>query len=208
MYGDTNMTTESKPWEIWTENEAAKLARLWRKPGHRGGRHWLLIKRSADQIDDGSVLDVGCGHGHLYALIKDRVTDYLGIDTSEPQLNIAREFFTGEKDKFQYGSIYELEDYPMFDTVACVSVVVHLPDPHDELIQALWSKARKSLVIETWKGKKSTIRSQRRPEKKFCILHWKPDEEYEQMFAELPDVKEIIKDDFDRRSTIFKLIRK
>lgn len=199
---------ETKPWEIWDENEAAKLARLWRKPGHRGGRHWLLIKRSADLIDDGSVLDVGCGHGHLYALIMDRVTNYVGIDTSKPQLDIARKSFENEGDKFQYGSIYELEAYSMFDTIACVSVVVHLPNPHDELIQSLWAKARKSLVIETWKGKEPTIRNQQRGEGKFCILHWKPDEEYERIFAELPNVKEVIKDDFDRRSTIFKLIRK
>lgn len=76
------------------------------------------------------VLDVGCGFGRLYGLLKDLPAgqagvSYIGVDQSEEQLKIAREMFP-EAD-FQH---VDMEQLPFpdasFDIVYCIAALHHL----------------------------------------------------------------------------------
>ena len=91
-----------------------------------------------------TVLDVGCGLGHLYYALKGKVTEYLGIDSSPHMLEKAREYFP-EAD-FRHGDIHDLSPFPQADTVYSVSLLIHLPSI-EEPIQQLWDKTLKRCVI-------------------------------------------------------------
>jgi SAM-dependent methyltransferase len=101
-----------------------------------------------------SVLDIGCGCGHLYALIRwiawtealNRIK-YLGVDDSPEMLAFCHDAFP--EGKFELGDVYDLSGLPMFDTVCCLSVLLHLPDPWDKPLSELWGRAGKALVFNT-----------------------------------------------------------
>lgn len=73
------------------------------------------------------VLDLACGNGRLYLLLKDLSISYLGVDYSEELLKQAREKFP--ELEFKYG---EMTDIPVegreFDVVFCLAAFHHLPD--------------------------------------------------------------------------------
>ena len=147
-----------RKWEIWGKQQAEALASEWCNPSELqhdsslGGEdiHWNLTKKVYSLIEGESVLDVGCGMGHLFMLAKDRF-EYLGIDTSKAMLEKAREFFPKDEDKFQLGDAYDLSMLPNFDTVVATGVLLHLPDSQP-VIEQLWSKARICTIFATWVG--------------------------------------------------------
>lgn len=147
-----------RKWEIWDKKQAEALASGWRNPSdlqHNSSvseddRHWRLTQKVYSLIEGESVLDVGCGMGHLFILVKDRF-EYLGIDTSQGMLNKAREFFPENEDKFQLGDAYDLSMLPNFDTVVATGVLLHLPNS-EPVIEQLWSKARICTIFSAWIG--------------------------------------------------------
>lgn len=199
-----------REWEVWNVELADELHRLWGEPGHTTGRHWELLYRSATLIEGTTVLDVGCGQGHLYELIKSRGYDYLGIDNSEAMIAKAKSFFPEEEHRFQIGDIYDLSPYKQYDTVICISVLVHLPDPHDEAIRQLWDKTKHTLVMEIWPDKKPLCNKTwgySGEEDKYVIRNWKPLRDYYFIIADLPDVGKIERFFFDERSSLLRLTR-
>ena len=145
-------------WEIWDEKMVKQLASGWRNPADlqldfsssETDRHWRLTQKVHSLIEGESILDVGCGMGHLFILVKD-CFDYLGIDTSQAMLKTAREFFPEHQDKFQFGDAYDLSTLPTFDTVVATGVLLHLPDS-GPVIEQLWSKARRCTILSMWIG--------------------------------------------------------
>ena len=104
--------TRERPWAAWE-----RLARIVEEQGG-GGRP--------------SVLDLGCGNGRLGRFLAarwgDRL-DYLGLDASEPMLEIARAAAGGRflrRDLLAPGSLDELPEGP-FDLVAAFGLMHHLP---------------------------------------------------------------------------------
>jgi len=97
------------------------------------------------------VLDVGCGCAHLYALLASGVNPsvayYLGVDDSPVMLAFCGEAFP--EGRFQFADIYTLSSVGTFDTVCCLSVLLHLPDPWDKPIRELWDRTKKALVFNT-----------------------------------------------------------
>ncbi|GAI42487.1 unnamed protein product, partial [marine sediment metagenome] len=72
---------DKKSWEVWDDTQADKLVSLWGVPSkERKGRHQVLMKRVSELIVGGTVLDVGCGLGHLFRFLKKDVKSYLGVD--------------------------------------------------------------------------------------------------------------------------------
>jgi tRNA (uracil-5-)-methyltransferase TRM9 len=90
-------------------------------------RPWPALDVFNDYIKEGDrVLDIGCGNGRLLTVIGGKKIDYLGIDNSEPLIEIARHNYP--KRAFQVGDLIKLElDNQAFDIVLLVAVLHHIP---------------------------------------------------------------------------------
>jgi SAM-dependent methyltransferase len=93
-------------WRHWTADHAKQFLRT----GPEGKRH--LSRQTTLRLLDGmsSVLDVGCGTGVMFELIRDRQRelDYLGIDVTETFLDVARNLYPEDRQRFRRMSLYEL----------------------------------------------------------------------------------------------------
>jgi SAM-dependent methyltransferase len=87
-----------------------------------------------------SVLDVGCGAGVCYEVLAGvgLAARYVGVDSSEPSIEIARELYpTGD---FRIGNATTLADQfgvKSFDVVVVRHVLEHLPDFQPAMDQAI-----------------------------------------------------------------------
>lgn len=72
------------------------------------------------------VLDLGCGNGRLLEIFKDKNIDYIGIDSSEKLIEIAKKKYP--KAKFQKADALNLP-FPAnyFDKVYSIAVLHHIP---------------------------------------------------------------------------------
>jgi len=92
---------------------------------------WGELKKFDKYVKEGQqVLDVGCGNGRLYDLLKDKKVNYVGVDNSEEMIKHARERFEDQKTGciFEVGNILKL-NYPAesFDAVFAIAVLHHIP---------------------------------------------------------------------------------
>ena len=58
-----------------------------------------------------SILDVGCGNGVMFEMIRERRLDldYLGVDVTEKLLQVARQLFPADAHRFRQMSLYDLK---------------------------------------------------------------------------------------------------
>ncbi len=110
----------------------------------------FLFNRYIEKND--YVLDLGCGNGRFYELIKDR-TKYFGLDNSEELINLARKRYP-EAD-FKKGDALNIpfpDNY--FDKVFSVSVLHHIPSKklRKEFLKEAKRvlKPRGVLIITVW----------------------------------------------------------
>lgn len=91
------------------------------------------------------VLDLGCGNGRLFAILKDKNVDYLGVDNSEKLIEIAKKIHP--RAKFQVADALNLP-FPnnCFDKIFCIAVLHHIPS--DELRNQFISEAKRVLKPE------------------------------------------------------------
>jgi 2-polyprenyl-3-methyl-5-hydroxy-6-metoxy-1,4-benzoquinol methylase len=98
--------------------------------------------------DDGrvkSILDVGCGNGHIAHLLKCKGYDITGIDDSTQGINLAKEkfpnisFYNISIDDERLSSLFKNK----FDLLVAVEVLGHLYDP------AILFKVAKNLLKES-----------------------------------------------------------
>ena len=98
---------------------------------------WSGLVNIAKKIKkNDKILDVGCGNGRLLEIIGKKEIDYLGVDSSQELINIARQRFP--RNKFAVGDILDLGQIKDidFNYVFCVAVFHHLPG-RDLRIKAL-----------------------------------------------------------------------
>ncbi len=72
------------------------------------------------------ILDLGCGSGRFYKVLKDKSVDYFGIDFSEKLIEIAKRNYPGAR--FQVADVLNLpfpDNY--FDKVYSISVLHQIP---------------------------------------------------------------------------------
>ena len=127
-----------KIWERKKENQVN-----YHKKGTRAYEASKLI-RKCDNI-----LDVGCGDGALFHLVKDKCKAYYGTDISKTALNLI-------KDKKVHTKIVNLntEKLPfndnMFDYTVCLDVIEHVFDPLN-LVNELFrvTKPKGYVIIST-----------------------------------------------------------
>jgi len=207
----------NRRWEIWDKNLTNSIAKeRWLSPqaclegkGAKGGIHWQLIRQVASLVEGNSVLDVACGLGHLYILVKGK--EYLGIDNSESMIEKCREYFPQEKDFFQVGDAYDLNEYPRYDTVTAVGLLLHLPDP-EPVIKELWKKTLKCLILTAWIGDIELIKPTQ-IDTKMLIQRRDTKESLQRIFKMLKGLDHVEETPFQNPNQgesnyIFKLVRK
>ena len=93
----------------------------------------------AYDINDGLVLDLGCGTGTVTRLLSKKGYDMIGIDLSEDMLSVAR-----EKSEEEPGILYLCQDMREFELYGTVRAVVSLCDSINYLLS-------EDEVVETFK---------------------------------------------------------
>ncbi|MFA6918668.1 MAG: class I SAM-dependent methyltransferase [Patescibacteria group bacterium] len=92
---------------------------------------WHILDELRGFVQDGDrVLDLGCGNGRLAELFLDKNVSYLGVDSSEELIKIAREKFANKKNiKFEVGDIIKLDvtASQSFNLVFMLAVLHHIP---------------------------------------------------------------------------------
>lgn len=72
------------------------------------------------------VLDLGCGNGRYYQALEDKEVNYIGIDSSQELINIAKQKYPGVD--FQVGDALNLPfDDNQFDKIYSIAVLHHIP---------------------------------------------------------------------------------
>jgi tRNA (uracil-5-)-methyltransferase TRM9 len=177
---------------------------------------WKELIPLAKYVKSGErVLDLGCGNGRLYSFLKERNVEYVGIDSSEKMIEIAREKNQEGNPKFE---VVEALDLPFsdnnFDKVYSIAVLHHVPSsefrlkfmkeikrvlkPKGEVVLTVWNLAQK----DKWTLIKYTIlrifgKSELGPGDVFCS--WKSPEgkvlarRYIHCFSK-PELEEIVKE--------------
>lgn len=90
-------------------------------------KDWPLFLSLLQYIKKGDkVLDLGCGNGRLYPLVRQRGAEYLGIDLSAKILAEARRMY--QEAEFREGNILDLK-FPAasFNVVFLIAVLHHIP---------------------------------------------------------------------------------
>lgn len=90
---------------------------------------WPDGLRIADFISEKSrVLDVGCGSGRLFPLLREKKCDFFGIDNSERIIMAARNQYALQGAKFVVGSLTNIPcTDAYFDVVAILASLHHIP---------------------------------------------------------------------------------
>lgn len=151
-----------RSWEPWRSPEYAESRlKLWGNPldppSSWDKYKYRRLRVLPKMIIGKSVLDVGCGLGHTYRLIRNTVDEYLGLDLPA-MIDICHRFFP--KNKFKVGDIYDLSPWGLYDTVISTQVLVHLPHLNKPLKQ-LWKHARKCILVTVRPPRKKETLKQR-----------------------------------------------
>lgn len=95
-----------------------------------------------------SILEVGCGEGHLLKLLYNPDFDITGIDVDDSSISVAKNIFKEVNNvKIFNRSIYSLnQDDSGADVVLCCEVLEHLTDP-DIALSRLKSITRKYCIL-------------------------------------------------------------
>ena len=101
---------------------ASRFSSTRRKP-------WKEMKFIFDQITPGSrVLDLGCGNGRFYELLKEKEVSYLGVDQSKELIEEAKEKYK-EASFIQADALNLPLEKESFDYVISIAVFHHMPTP-------------------------------------------------------------------------------
>jgi SAM-dependent methyltransferase len=74
-------------------------------------------------------LDAGCGSGRHTLALADRFDHVVGVDISQPLIDIARHQRPHPRIRYQVGDLLAIPDADRFDLVLSSTTLHHLPDP-------------------------------------------------------------------------------
>jgi len=115
-----------------------------------------LLKLTKGVKNDSKILDVGCGNGRLLEAFKDKNVEYLGVDSSEKFVRLAKSEIRNPKSEIRNGNILELGDIAEvnFDYVFCIAVLHHIPgkDLRIKALRQLKNKVNNEgkIIITVW----------------------------------------------------------
>ncbi|HUI87263.1 MAG TPA: bifunctional 2-polyprenyl-6-hydroxyphenol methylase/3-demethylubiquinol 3-O-methyltransferase UbiG [Anaerolineales bacterium] len=128
-----------------------KVSQIWWEPkGEMGTLHTINPLRTKFimeklTVPHPKILDVGCGGGILSEALAKADAQVMGIDLSEPSLQVARRHAQsqGLEIDYRYESVEQVaRDYAgSFDVVTCMEMLEHVPQP--EKIMAACARALK-----------------------------------------------------------------
>lgn len=96
---------------------------------------------------DQQILDVGCGNGRLFQLLKNKNIKYVGIDNCRKLIGLARQRYKKfDNVKFYVKDLLDLDFKQKFDLVFAVAILHHIPS--DKLRLKALMNIRKSLKRE------------------------------------------------------------
>lgn len=94
-------------------------------------KYWEEMRGFAKRLKPGDrVLDLGCGNGRLYEVLKDLSISYLGVDNSPVLIEFAKKRWNeNEKRKFLVGEATDLKWYrgEKYNAVFMIAVLHHIP---------------------------------------------------------------------------------
>jgi len=102
------------------------------------GYHGLQVKACADRLEGKSVLDMGCGLGHLYEYLTSvakKEIEYVGIDIDERVVEWAKKRYPHLD--IRLGNVYDLSEFGMFDTVFAIGLYSGEPERIDGVREML-----------------------------------------------------------------------
>jgi ubiquinone/menaquinone biosynthesis C-methylase UbiE len=108
----------------------------------------------ANQVKEGEkILDLGCGNGRFFELLKNKKVEYFGVDISEDLLKIAKKRYSQAKFYLFDGLSLPFEDN-FFDKVFCLATFHHLPSKKYRILflKEIWRvlKPQGKLYLTVW----------------------------------------------------------
>ncbi|MCX6764581.1 MAG: methyltransferase domain-containing protein [Candidatus Nealsonbacteria bacterium] len=126
---------------------------------------WEELIPLARYIEPGDkVLDLGCGNGRLFGLLREKNINYAGVDSSEELIKIAKEKYPEEASRFSIAEALNLS-FPdnSFDKIYCIAVLHHIPSDNfrlkflEEAKRVLKNKGLLILTVWNLWSKKETF---------------------------------------------------
>jgi ubiquinone/menaquinone biosynthesis C-methylase UbiE len=95
---------------------------------------------------DDKVLDIACGHGKWFGIIKDITTDYLGIDFCKEMIEIARKKYP--EGKFKLVDMRGLKPLKEYDVIFEVQSINYFDMTQEQFIKKFKKFAKKIIIYE------------------------------------------------------------
>jgi len=130
----------------WDKKRAENYVVTYGIPSKAKPRYKNRMMFASEWVVGNSVLDVGCGVGHLYGCLNTQITSYKGVDSSKEMIRIAKKHFPSTN--FEVGDAYDLSNEASFDTVGSMSLLIHINRKDlKHIIEQMWSHTKKALVF-------------------------------------------------------------
>lgn len=150
---------------LWDETRAENYLSKYFSPTEKRGTQSLLCKDISKYVPVGSVMDFGCGMGHLIPYLTSH--EYIGFDYSPTMLKYLEDFFPGIT-TVQGDATLPYDEFKTYleecgvptqsETSVSVSLFIHLPTVDDvrNLLKNMWETCIKNMVfgVETAGNKK------------------------------------------------------
>ncbi len=126
------------------------LLEHYRRLGSQGNdfRNRNLHELVAALVVGTSVLDIGCGSGHLLRLLRDRGKDAVGLEPSEALVDLAQALHGPIR--ILHGAPEDIADWPhRFDTITTIDVLEHIRDDREQMrrMKALLKSGGRLIVV-------------------------------------------------------------
>ena len=87
---------------------------------------WPKLRKLSEEVESGShVLDLACGNGRLLEAFENKKINYLGVDSSEELIEIAKRDYP--EYKFQVDNMLDFKLDSKFDYIFCIAALQHIP---------------------------------------------------------------------------------
>ena len=174
---------------------AQQVDSYWHNSAETQFRNYIA-KSLSKHIQSGNILEVGCGTGLIYEVIKNNGLlsnrKYIGGDSSLEMLAIAKKRYP----EIEFKEINVLEIIEKEDNVLCIQVIQHLIDYNIPIIQ-LGKAARKLLYIVSWFSENDELSS---PDSYGCYATNWGRKSFEKFVQEKLKPKSITWEDIDGRN--------